>query len=411
MSLKMSKMKRGYEKHQKGGTFWNPPVGETLVYVHGQCRSDDKYEPTDGVNYVEMSVHYNVGPNNSMIVSLNKEVNPIIVHPFVKEQLKSRKTKFKIPDVCPMEKALEDGTVSEKEADESRRQTRFMWGLTPLKYRTSKEADWQDLPPQPSVAVVGKTIFDGLMEQFIEVGDISNPEEATLVLIRREGKDKLNTKYKISIDAKTLRKPMKLSGKLLSLLKEAMKKGGDCDLFKVVANMMKSPAEIRAILNNVKTEEDEDGEYDEEEENEDEENEDEEEEDEEDEEEDEDEENEDEEEEDEEDEEDEEEDEDEENEEENEDEEDEDEEDEEEEDEEPPPPPPTKKRGRGRPPKVASKSKSPAKTEKVVDKDEDDLGLDKLDAELDKISKGGKPSGVKLKVSKKKSGKKVKSKK
>jgi hypothetical protein len=408
MAIKMDRMKRGYEKHQKGGTFWNPPVGETLAYIHGQCRSNDKYEPTDGVNFIELAVHYNVGPNNSMVVSLNKDVNPIISHPFVKEHLKSRKTKFKIPDVCPMEKALEDGDISEREADESRRQTRFMWGLTPLKYRTSKEADWQDLPPQPSVAVIGKTIFDGLMEQFIEVGDISNPKEATLVLIRREGKDRLNTKYKVSIDAKTLRKPMKLSGKLLGILKEAMKKGGDCDLFKVVANMMKSPAEIRAILNNVKTEEDEDGDYETEDEvDEDEIDEEEEDDEEEDDEEEDDEEEVDEEEVDEEDEEDDEEEVDDE-----EDEEEDEEEEDEEDEEEPPPPPPTKKRGRGRPPKAASKSKSSTKTKKAVaDKDEDDLGLDKLDAELDKISKGGKPSGVKLKVPKKKSGKKAKSKK
>ena len=57
MSLNMGKMKKGYEKNQRGSDLWTPEQGDTLVLIHGPCRGDDHYEPTEGLNYAEVAVH------------------------------------------------------------------------------------------------------------------------------------------------------------------------------------------------------------------------------------------------------------------------------------------------------------------------------------------------------------------
>jgi hypothetical protein len=250
MALNMKKMKRDYEKHQKNGDWWQPPNGDTLVYIHPQCREDDKYEPTEGLNYIEVGVHYQIG--GKMVVSLDKSANPILTHPFVKAQLKKKGVKISGP--CPIAKAIREDMMSDDEADASRRQQKFLFGVTPLYHRESKTKDWKKLDPNPQVYLAGKTIYEGILELFCELGDITGMEEATLVLIHREGKGKHDTKYKVSpcldkgIEG-SVNTPMEVSGTLRARVEKAL--DDDCDLFKVVASMVKSTTEVEQLLSGI----------------------------------------------------------------------------------------------------------------------------------------------------------------
>jgi len=263
MGVDMGKMRKGYQDQQQGGDFLSFDPGETLVLVHPPCREDDEWEPTEGVNYVPVTVHYAVGKGNKMVVSLDPEANPIIEHPFVKRILKKRK--IRLTGECPVAKELEKGDWTDDEADESRPQTRYLWGVTPLRFRSSASEEWRKLSGKPSVAFVGKQIYDGIMEAFFDNGDISDLDAAVLVRIVRKGKDR-TTKYEVKGDPETLKKAFKVPTKLRAAIAKAMATEGDCDLFKIVGNLVRSPAEVQAIIAGVKTSDEPDDDWDDEEE-------------------------------------------------------------------------------------------------------------------------------------------------
>src|SRR6478735_195271 len=244
----MDKMRKGHEAQQKGGDFVGFELGETLVYIHPPCREDDKWEPTEGVNYVPIVVHYGVGKNKGMAVSLDPEKNPIIEHPWIKKLLKAQKKRIEGED--PMSKALTDGTITGEEADEARAQTRFLWGMTPLKHRTKSTDPWRDLPAKPGTAFIGKQIFDGIMEQFFDNNDITDPDAAILLRVKRTG-EKRTTKYEVKAEPSTLKTPFKVPKSLRKALSAAMAEGGDCDLFRITANMIKGTAEVQAMIDGI----------------------------------------------------------------------------------------------------------------------------------------------------------------
>lgn len=261
MSVDMNKMRRGFQREQRAGEYLQLEQGETLLYIHPQCRADDKFEPTDGVNYVPVVIHYGVGKGRpgkdgksskgSMVASLDPELNTIIEHPFVKRILK--KSKKKLTGKCPIAKALASGTLDDDEANEMRASTRYVWGVTPIGHRAAASSEFTKLAPKPSVLMCGKTVFDGIMEVFFDNGDITDPEAAVLVIVKRDGKD-MTTKYAVRADPASLKKPRKIGSEARTAVAKALKEDGDCDLFKVVANMIKSTAEVEALMTGVRTE-------------------------------------------------------------------------------------------------------------------------------------------------------------
>lgn len=261
MPVDTEKMREYKESQQKGGEFLSFDEGETLVYVHPPCRDDDEHEPTAGMPFVPVGVHYDIGKTKSMVISLSPDDNPIIEHPFVKAELKKRKVRLTGED--PVKKAIDDGDMSDDEADAARLQTKYLWGMTPIGFRKMSKGAYVDLSQKPGIAIVGKMINEGLMDLFTEHGDITDPDAAVLVRICRTGSGRMKTKYEVKLDPDTAKKPKQLSKKERALLMKAL--GDDCDLFRLTANMIKSPAEVQAILDGVKIKVEEDEEDDEDE--------------------------------------------------------------------------------------------------------------------------------------------------
>lgn len=252
MAFDKKKYAKAYEKHRMGGDFWNPDAGETRVLVHSPCRGDaDTYEPTDGTNFVPIAVHYKVG--GKMVVCLDAEKNPIIRHPFVVEFLKKRGIKLD-SDECPVCREIYDGGLDEEAAADARFQMKFLWGVTPIDYKKSAADDAMVLKPRPGVLLCGKTVYEGIIKVILEEGDITNLDEAVLVKIGKEGKG-LNTKYAVVADTRTLRKPLKASKALRRAVLASLKVEGDCDLFKLAANLVKSHSEVKAALSGIRVEE------------------------------------------------------------------------------------------------------------------------------------------------------------
>ena len=242
-----------------GGEFFSFEEGETLVYVHPPCRDDDEYEPTAGFMFVPIVVHYSVNPEGKgFAVSLNKETNPILEHPFLKPYLK--KKKIRLRGRCPIAESLEADDLTEDEAKERRPQTKYLWGFTPFRHRQNdkRSTPWAPLSQEPTVALLGKQIHEGIMDVFEDHDDISDPDNAVLIKIKRQGKGR-TTSYEVVVATKkdvdgigggTPSDPLELDKKAKAKLNRALQ--DQCDLFRIAGNMVKPANELEAMLSGVK---------------------------------------------------------------------------------------------------------------------------------------------------------------
>lgn len=264
MPVDMGSMKKSHKEQQKGGDFGNFEQGETLIYVCPPCREEDPYEPTKGLVYVPITMHYRIGAKEGVAASLDPNENPIMKHPFVRRELKRAGKLAKIDELegkCPIQKAIQSGKI--EDPDESRAQTRYLWNFIPLQYRKSTSDEWMKLTPKTTTFMIGRSIYEGIMEAFFDNGDITDPNQAVLIRVLRKGM-KLSTKYTIKVAPETLKKPFVLGPKLKAAMLKDL--GGDADLFKIAAGLFKSPVEIAAMLKGLKTTSDPDDDVDEDEE-------------------------------------------------------------------------------------------------------------------------------------------------
>lgn len=251
MAVDMGRMKKKRDESARNADFLTFDEGETKCYVHPCCREDDDYPLTEGTNFIPVGVHYRVGKDGKMVVSLNPDKNPAIKHPFIKQVMKERKVSIDYDEACPVEGELPN--LADDDQREQRYQTRFMWGITPIAHKRKGSDEWREMDFKPQVWFGGKTIHDGIMDVFVEEGDISDPSGAILVIIKRKGTKQYDTKYSVAPDTKTVRKALVLDKATRRILRESM--ADQVDLFKVVGNMVKGTKEVQALVDGVSLDE------------------------------------------------------------------------------------------------------------------------------------------------------------
>jgi hypothetical protein len=233
-----------------GGDFYKFDTGDTLLLILPPCRNGDEYEPTKNSPFIPVGVHYQIG-GSAMAASLDPEDNPIITHPFIKKELK--KAGKKLTGKCPIKEWLESDSPSDEEADDSKLQVRYLWGIKPIGFRKSKKKDakFMDLDEDCTVLMCGPQINDALVEIFEEHGDITDPDGAIRVVVSKLGGKQVS--YKARAYGPDLKKPLVLKKSEKAAILKAQ--AGPCDLFRVVAGMVKPPSKLAELL---EIEEDED---------------------------------------------------------------------------------------------------------------------------------------------------------
>ena len=224
--------------------WFNPEAGETLLYVAGCCH------PDDDLNYVEVVVHYKVGPNNNMTVSLDPSVNPILGDKRVAKLLDEKGVET---GDCPVNREYirRKASGDDDGARAIGRSTKFIFNVIPIAHRNKASEDWRDLPDQQlRPYMCGSTVWEGILDLFFTEGDITDPSKAVLVRLVKSGKG-LQTRYKISADSETLRDPLDLGDEVHEMLEAALQEGGQGDLYRMVANMVRPPEEVEALLSGI----------------------------------------------------------------------------------------------------------------------------------------------------------------
>lgn len=251
MGVNLDKMRQAYEDAQKGD-LWTPDEGETLLYVHPPCRDDDKHEPTEGLCYVPVVIHYSVGRDNAAVMCLDRKENTLLDHPVIVEMLKKRGVQLGEKLECPVDKAIFKGQIAGDDAKDSRAQERWLWGVTPISFSRKFGGTHTKLPPEPTPYMCGWKVFSAIMAAFSECGDITDPDSAVLFKLQRKGTG-LMTKYDgCGADLATVKSPMRLDKATRRLVREAMQPEGDCDLFAIAASFAKSEAEAQAAVTGIR---------------------------------------------------------------------------------------------------------------------------------------------------------------
>ena len=245
------------------GNLWKIPEGETRVFVHGQCYPDDDHPATAGYNFVKVMMHHGVGGKKGGIVCLDAKTNPVITHPIIVEFLANRKKgafKLNKNQTCPVCEALASGDIKGEDSQRVNQQPKWLWGLTPMFFRTEKTEAWTKLKFEPKLLMSSVSVFNGIAGDMIDNAnagiDVTDPKAAVLAKIGRTGSSFGDTNYEVKFDVETIRKPIMLDKGQRRLLADAMEPGGTCDLFRCVANLMKAPAAVKGLMVGARIEED-----------------------------------------------------------------------------------------------------------------------------------------------------------
>jgi hypothetical protein len=234
-----------------GGDLYKIQEGETKIFLHGTSRPKDTHPEVSGINWVEVCIHRNLGGKNNLQLCLDLANNPILTHPDVIEFALKKKNPVDLRHKmkCPTCARLAAGDIDGKLAAKNAPQVQWLFGFTPMFHRRPRSDEWTRLAFDPVIYVAGVTIFDDLTAEIVNLGtDPCDPNAATLFIIDRQGTGFQSTEYKARTDIETIRTPLKLDKGQRRIIEEATKPGGSCDLLRTLANFVKSPAQMEALM-------------------------------------------------------------------------------------------------------------------------------------------------------------------
>jgi len=258
MGLNVGKMKKYRQEKAGGGRGFVPDEGDTRLYLAPPQAGMDEHELTDGFNFLDVGVHYGLGPTGKQGAGcLNLARNHILKHPAMLRALKE--AGVDVSGGCPVCEAL-DGTskddpglwaTDKDQAMDKRFQSRYLWKVIAVEARKKSGDDYSPAQPdklQPYEC--GKTVYEGISGVIEDNGDITDMDDAQLVKLTRTGTG-ITTKYNIGLDrAYKPTKPQR------ALIMKGSEWDHESNLFAFAAkNTFVSRAEVEALLVGIATEE------------------------------------------------------------------------------------------------------------------------------------------------------------
>jgi len=225
---------------KKRGEFWTPDEGDTLVYV-APCPPG-----VEGFPYVASTFHFNAkaqGSAKGSALCLDKGENALLtLDPFL-DRLREMERDTDDLGHCPICEAM-DG-LDKKVADEVKRRTNYLFNIIPMRFRKKQGSPWVELGEGLRPYMCSYTVWDGICSVIGELGDVTDPNSAVLIQINREGTGQ-KTRYKVTADMATVKKPLVLDKATKTALREALADGGKGDLLRIVAAMTKDATTMAA---------------------------------------------------------------------------------------------------------------------------------------------------------------------
>ena len=252
MAINIGKLRERRNKQSGGGDrkssdFWKPQDDTTtLLYIVPPT------DEMDGIPYVEFEQYFvRAGGRSTALVSLDRR-NEALWHPATKEFIDP---KGLTPGVrCPIaehrDSGIEGAIVERDEQSIQRSRRSFLFYVIPIANVIDGEVEMlPDAERVPRPYIAGFTVWDGVCEVIETEGDITNPDAAIFVRLKKKktGPANFDVEYRVSADSNSLRKPVKLKGAERQALDEAQA-SGDINPFRIVGAFAKSREDMIAIL-------------------------------------------------------------------------------------------------------------------------------------------------------------------
>lgn len=254
MAFNKDKVKKR-KSELSGGNNFTPKEGETLLFF---C---DTGHPGDEYNFVEILIHYGLGPRRNPAMCLDASRNPALVDPRVIELAKANSDVDLVAEAkkgCPACRKVwgTDGVqpLPKVEGDEIKAARRYMFPIVPMAYRVVDGKDFQELDPRAQIWNCSYTQWDKATDELCEIGNPTDTESAVFLNIKRKGLKKNDTKYEITTDKGSFRAPQKLSKHIKALVAKSVQPGESADIYRAAADLAKTADEMEALLTGIQVE-------------------------------------------------------------------------------------------------------------------------------------------------------------
>lgn len=246
------KRKESRDRHGGGSGIFKFPEARTAFYLCPPTPAMDE------VPFLEVDLHYGVGPDGRMHVCLDAEANAILNDSALQAALKAAKKTLDLSLPCgtcqrvdgtkPIEGKLSSSEIEEKiermEAGTSYPMLIIPWANVRGK---AKRDEFPDSERRPRIVMAGYKIWDGTCEVIEVEGDVTDPDEAILLICKREGTGPRSTKYEVSADSVTIRSPLRIGKSHRAMVRKSQEEGGDGDLYRLIANMIKTHEQVEGM--------------------------------------------------------------------------------------------------------------------------------------------------------------------
>lgn len=251
MAVDMSRMRKDRKKADKpkrdGVDILKFEEKEYLLYICPPVHDEDP------IPYVEAQAHFGLGPNKRMVINCDGlEGHAPFVAALGRKPLPGGSVEegphYDWSTARAGWKVAERYAAKHRANKRIQLKDRWYFGAVIIATRTHPHDEWdlEDAPPY-NVISAGKTIYEGITDAFFDVGDITDPDKAVFIKIRRTGQG-LDTKYSVTTDTDTLRKPAQIDDDLWERLEALLVPNGDGDLYKLLAQFVRTAEQVEDIL-------------------------------------------------------------------------------------------------------------------------------------------------------------------
>jgi len=236
-----------------GGDFYRPEMGHTALLI---CPPTEDME---GCPYVEIEQHFGISPTGGgMSICLVPNDSSDLDNPVILAKYEAlRKEPLDLSKGCPVcerlgadelpPELLQVGKFGKTRAENMEGKGSWYFAVVPMgMIRGGELHPFPATEQVPRVYPAGFEAWDAICDVIDLNGEVWDLDAACLVVLSKDKGTRI--KYSASAYGETVKNPMRIPKPIRFAIKKGQKPGGDLDLFRIVAGMIKKHEDVVSIM-------------------------------------------------------------------------------------------------------------------------------------------------------------------